>query len=219
MVALTKIGTDAMVERLSSQLPGIQVSSTGLELFQSDLFYKSEFPPVASVSPRSAADVQQIVKAALELGLTLSTRGAGLSYSGGYIPPNGRTLLVDTSRMDRIVELNAEDRYVTVEAGVSWATLHDALKPTGLTSPFWGTFSGRHATVGASLSQGAKFYGSASRGTSAESVIGLKVVTGTIVEPGYAGRMYYFTEESNLTEPNKLIELTVQPAPGKGKLK
>jgi len=45
------------------------------------------------------------------------------------------------------------------------------------------------------------------------------VVTGTIVEPGYAGRMYYFTEESNLTDPNKLIELSVQPAPGKGKLK
>jgi hypothetical protein len=36
------------------------------------------------------------------------------------------------------------------------------------------------------------------------------VVTGTIVEPGYAGRMYYFTEES------KLIELTVKPTPAKG---
>lgn len=179
MVALTKASTDAMVERLGGLLLGIPVSSAGLELFQTDLFYESEFPPIASVSPQSAADVQRIVKAALELGLTLSTRGGGLSYSGGYIPTDDRTLLVDTSGMNRIVELNIEDRYVTVEAGVTWAALHDALKPTGLTSPFWGTFSGRHATIGASLSQGAKFYGSASRGTSAESVIGLKVVTGT----------------------------------------
>lgn len=179
MSALSKVSTDAMAERLGGLLSGIPVSTAGLELFQTDLFYQSGFLPVAVVSPRSAADVQRIVKVALELGLTLSTRGAGLSYSGGYIPANDRTLLVDTSAMNRIVELNVEDRYVTVGAGVTWAALHDALKRTGLNSPFWGTFSGRHATVGASLSQGAKFYGSASRGTSAESVIGLKVVIGT----------------------------------------
>ncbi len=134
--------------------------------------------PVAVVSPQSAADVQRIVKAALALGLSLSSRGAGLSYSAGYIPTNERTLIVDTCGMNRIVELNVEDRYVTVEAGVTWASLYEALKGTGVISPFWGTFSGRNATVGAGLSQGAKFYGSGFRGTSAESVIGLKVVTG-----------------------------------------
>ena len=56
---------------------------------------------------------------------------------------------------------------------MTWAALRDALQPLGLTTPFWGTFSGRHATIGASLSQGAKFYGSASRGMSAESVLAL----------------------------------------------
>src|SRR5690606_4733670 len=38
--------------------------------------------------------------------------------------------------------------------------------------------SGRHATVGGSLSQGSKFFGSGNRGSSAETVLGLKVVTG-----------------------------------------
>ncbi len=178
MVALTEVSTDATADRLRDLLSGIPVSTTGLDLFQTDLFYESGFAPIAVVSPRNAAEVQRIVKVALELGLSLSTRGAGLSYSGGYIPTNDRTLIVDTCGMNRIVELNVQDRYVTVEAGMTWASLHEALKRSGLTSPFWGTFSGRHATVGASLSQGAKFYGSASRGTSAESVIGLKVVTG-----------------------------------------
>lgn len=159
MVALTEVSTDATADRLRDLLSGIPVSTTGLDLFQTDLFYESGFAPIAVVSPRNAAEVQRIVKVALELGLSLSTRGAGLSYSGGYIPTNDRTLIVDTCGMNRIVELNVQDRYVTVEAGMTWASLHEALKRSGLTSPFWGTFSGRHATVGASLSQGAKFYG------------------------------------------------------------
>ena len=192
MVALTQAGTDATADRLRELLFGIPVSTTGLDLFQTDLFYESGFAPLAVASPRNASEVQRIVNVALELGLSLSARGAGLSYSGGYIPANDRTLMVDTSGMDRIVELNVEDCYVTVEAGVTWASLYDALKSTGLTSPFWGTFSGRHATIGASLSQGAKFYGSASRGTSAESVIGLKVVTGegNVVTTGSAAGIH-----------------------------
>ena len=178
MVALAETGTNALVDRLRSLLAGIAVSTDGLELYQTDIFYESQHLPVAVASPQSAADVQRIVKAALALGLSLSIRGAGLSYSAGYIPTNARTLIVDTCGMNRIVELNIEDRYVTVEAGVTWAALYEALKGTGVISPFWGTFSGRNATVGAGLSQGAKFYGSGFRGTSAESVIGLKVVTG-----------------------------------------
>src|SRR5690606_30963652 len=100
------------------------------------------------------------------------------SYSSGYLPNRPGCALVDVSGLDAIIELNTIDRYVTVQPGVTWAALRDALRPLGLTTPFWGTFSGRHATVGASVSQGAKFFGSASRGSSAETVLGLRVVTG-----------------------------------------
>lgn len=178
MPASTATRLDETLDRLRERLAGVEVSTRDLELYRTDIFYESAYLPLAVVVPRSAADVQSIVKAASEFDLSLASRGAGLSYSAGYIPTNDRTLIVDTSGMNRIVEVNIEDRYVTVEAGVTWAALHDALKGTGVISPFWGTFSGRHATVGAALSQGAKFYGSGFRGTSAESVIGLKVVTG-----------------------------------------
>src|SRR6187549_3808257 len=106
MVALTQAGTDATADRLRELLFGIPVSTTGLDLFQTDLFYESGFAPLAVASPRNASEVQRIVNVALELGLSLSARGAGLSYSGGYIPANDRTLMVDTSGMDRIVEVN-----------------------------------------------------------------------------------------------------------------
>lgn len=185
-------GAAETIDRISDRLDGIAVSTSDLELYRTDIFYESEHLPLAVVSPKSAADVQRIVKVALELGLSLSSRGAGLSYSGGYIPANGRTLIVDTSGLNRIIEVNVEDRYVTVEAGVTWAALYDALKGKGVTSPFWGTFSGRNATVGSSLSQGAKFYGSGFRGTSAETVIGLRVVTGDgeIVTTGSAASVH-----------------------------
>src|SRR5262249_53074248 len=155
--ALASLDPDQTVAGLRARLAGVDISTTDLELYRTDIFYESEYLPLAVVSPKSAAEVQRVVKVARELGLSLSSRGAGLSYSAGYVPANDRTLIVDTTRMTRIVEVNVEDRYVTVEAGVTWAALYEALKDKGVISPFWGTFSGRNATVGAGLSQGAKF--------------------------------------------------------------
>lgn len=164
---------------LRGMMPGLVLREGDLGLFGTDIFYVAEHAPLAVAVPRTVEEVRGLVGAARALRLSLATRGAGLSYSAGYIPADGRTVVVDMTAMDRIVEINRADRYVVVEPGVTWAALHEALRGSGLTTPFWGTFSGLHATVGASLAQGAKFYGSGHRGTSAESVLGLKVVTGT----------------------------------------
>ncbi len=178
MDTITSTDGAALLEELRARVPDLTLSTDSLDLFRTDIFYESRWLPIAVATPSSAQEIQSLVKAAGTLGISLSSRGAGLSYSAGYIPFDARTVIVDTTRLDRIVEINERDRYVTVEAGVTWASLHQALKGTGLQPPFWGTFSGRRATIGAGVSQGAKFYGSGFRGTSAESVIGLRVVTG-----------------------------------------
>ena len=169
----------ALLASVSQLCPELELRTDGLDLLATDIFYVAAHRPLAMARPATGAQVQALVVAARRLGLSLAARGAGLSYSAGYIPADAHTIVVDMTAMDRILEINTEDRFVTVEAGVTWETLHAALKPHGLTTPFWGTFSGRHATIGASLSQGAKFYGSGHRGTSAESVLGLRVATGT----------------------------------------
>lgn len=166
------------LDRLTARLPDLAIRTDDLGLFATDVYYGADHLPLALASPRTEAEVVALVAAAREIGLSLNMRGGGLSYSAGYLATNAESVLVDLSGMDAIVDLNLTDRYVTVEAGVTWAALRDALRPHGLTTPFWGTFSGRHATVGGSVSQGAKFYGSASRGGSAESVLALRVVTG-----------------------------------------
>ena len=77
---------------------------------------------------------------------------------------------------NKIIEINQEDMYVNVEAGVTWKQLNETLEPLGLRTPFWGTGSGLFATVGGGLSQNAINYGSGRYGTVAESVISLKVI-------------------------------------------
>ena len=91
----------------------------------------AEHPPLAVAVPRSVGQVQELVQGARALGFSLATRGAGLSYSAGYIPSDARTVIVDMTAMDRVMEINTEDRFVTVEPGVTWAALHEALAAPG----------------------------------------------------------------------------------------
>ncbi len=77
--------------------------------------------------------------------------------------------------MNRVVELNLADRYVTVEAGVTWVQMQETLAGTGWWLTFNGTLSGLHATVGGTLSQNSVGLG---RGFITEGVLSLEVVLG-----------------------------------------
>ena len=144
---------------------------------------------VAVVTPRSVEELSEAVKAAHARGLVLNPRGGGMSYTRGYTPDRDNVAILDMSKMDDIIEINAEDMYVTVEAGCTWKTLHDALTPLGLRTPFWGPLSGISSTVGGGLSQNNAFFGAATHGGSVESVLALTVVLadGTVVKTGTAG--------------------------------
>src|SRR5690606_15845836 len=92
--------------------------------------------------------------------------------------------------MDDIIELNADDLYVTVGTGCTWDKLNAALEPTGLRTGYWGPLSGVNATIGGALSQNSAFFGSALSGTVAETVLGVTVVlaNGETITTGSGGR-------------------------------
>ena len=117
----------------------------------------------------------EVVKIARGAGLAVVPRGGGMSYTLAHTPARAETLVVDLRRMDRIVECNLADRYVTVEAGVTWAQLMERLRGTGSWLTFNGTLSGLHATVGGTLAQNSAGLG---RGWLSEAVLGLEVVLG-----------------------------------------
>ncbi|KAA0209305.1 MAG: FAD-binding oxidoreductase, partial [Proteobacteria bacterium] len=76
--------------------------------------------PLAVVRPGSTAELQAVVRLAAAAGVALVPRGGGASYTDGYLPATPNSLLVDTSRLNRIIEINTEDMYVTAEPGVTW---------------------------------------------------------------------------------------------------
>jgi FAD/FMN-containing dehydrogenase len=138
------------------------------------------------IRPADAEQLQRAVALIAEADFAMTPRGGGLTYVSGYTSPRADAVAVDLRRMDRIVEISERDMYITVEAGTTWRQIYLALQPLGLRLPFFGTFSGRGATVGGGLSNGALFLGTARYGSAAEIVLGMAVVLadGTLLHTG-----------------------------------
>jgi glycolate oxidase subunit GlcD len=86
--------------------------------------------PIAVVLVRSREDVQRVVRACREHGVPFVPRGAGTGLSGGALADG--SVVIECSRMNRILEVNAADRYAVVEPGVINADLSKATASAGL---------------------------------------------------------------------------------------
>jgi D-lactate dehydrogenase (cytochrome) len=132
--------------------------------------------PLAILRPASVEALRQATKMAAAACIAIFPRGGGASYTDAFLPTVARSIIMDTGRLDRIIEINETDATVTVEAGVTWAKLKAALDPLGLRTPFFGPFSGLAATIGGSMSQHTISHGSGAHGISAQSVISMEIV-------------------------------------------
>lgn len=158
------------------------------EVFSSDV-YSRGIRVAAVLRPRTKQRLAHMIAAAGHSGFATVARGGGLTYTGGYLAAHERVVAIDTSALNRIIKISPEDLYITVEAGVTWKQIYEALTPLGLRLPFFGTFSGARATVGGGLANGALFLGTARHGTAADCVLGLEVVLGDgrMLTTGQAG--------------------------------
>ncbi|MEO0574810.1 MAG: FAD-binding oxidoreductase [Pseudomonadota bacterium] len=156
-----------------------------LTLYAQDVYTKT-MPAGVVVRPRSVAQLSAAVKHATDAGMAVVPRGGGMSYTSGYVPREAGSVIVDMQGMSAVREINTTDMYVTVECGCTWKTLHEALDGSGYRTPYWGTLSGIHATVGGGLSQNSIFWGSGKHGTASDSVVGMQVVLadGSVVTTG-----------------------------------
>jgi len=80
--------------------------------------------------PVSTVEVQAIMRIALDHGRAIVPRGAGTGLSGGAIPL-GEPIVVSTMKMNRILEVDRENRIAWVEPGVVNLDLTKALMPLG----------------------------------------------------------------------------------------
>ncbi len=169
---------------------GILTDDASRAFYANDIFWQPGVLPEAVLLPATAEQAAEAIRIATSNGLAIVPRGGGMSYTKGYLPAAAGAVVVDGTRLNRIIEVNVADRYITVEAGCTWAAVNAALEGTGLRTAYWGPLSGLKATVGGALSQNSAFFGSTTHGTVADSVIGVTIALadGTLVTTGSGGR-------------------------------
>lgn len=148
---LTKLTASLAAAGLSQRLV---CDDASLTLFASDLVNAPRERPVAILRPLSPDEVQQLVMLCRALQLSIEVRGAGLSYSGGYLAQDTCTVVFDTSAMVSIAAHPGSDHVVCVEAGVTWQALDDWLSGAGKRPALSAPISGSHSTIAASIRQG-----------------------------------------------------------------
>jgi len=132
--------------------------------------------PDAVVFPRSTADVALLSRIATEerfQSLIFTPRGGGTGTNGQAL---NQGIIIDMSRyMNRIIEINPEEGWVRVEAGVIKDQLNQYLKPYGyFFAPELSTSN--RATLGGMINTDASGQGSLVYGKTSDHVLGVRAV-------------------------------------------
>ncbi len=80
--------------------------------------------------PGSAEDVQAVYRVANEYLIDVIPYGTGLTTAGLALPPMGG-IVMDLRRMDRIIELDGENMFATIEPGINYLELQAAAQRVG----------------------------------------------------------------------------------------
>src|SRR5205814_9117701 len=172
-------GLDAMLAALEQLLPD-RVSRRPADLAAAahDASSLPAARPDAGVWPLSTDDVVAVVRLASERAIPLTARGAGSSLEGNPIPVRGGIVL-DCSRMTRVIAIRPEDLQVDVQPGVVYAALNRQLRPHGLFFPPSPGGSADVATIGGMVANNASGIYSVRYGGTRDHVRAATVVTGT----------------------------------------
>jgi len=127
--------------------------------------------------PETHDDVQLIVTLCNQYKIPLIARGRGTGTTGATVPVNGGVIL-STERMNSILEINADDRYLVTQPGVTNQAVQDSAAEIGF---FWppDPTSSEYCTIGGNLAYNSAGPRTVKYGTPRENVLGLRAVIGT----------------------------------------
>ena len=177
----------AIAERLIAILGADQVSTRAADLTAAARDESSLPAGHADVVvwPDSTSAVAAVVSCAAEAGVAVTARGAGSSLEGNPTPLYGGIVL-DLSRMNRVLTVRPQDLQADVEPGVVYAELNRQLRSDGLFFPPSPGGSSDVATIGGMVANNASGIYSTKYGGTRDHVRAVTAVTGagTIVQLG-----------------------------------
>jgi len=102
-----------------------------LQRYSRDSSFVQPRMPDCVVYPGSTEEVQSVIKLANKHSIPVTPRSSVVSCYGAGIPSQGGIVL-DLSRMNRILEIDPRDRKVRVEPGATWAQVQAELGKHGM---------------------------------------------------------------------------------------
>ena len=153
----------------------------------------NSFLPDVVVFPGSEKEISKILQLASKEKLIVVPRGAGSGMTGGAVPVKGGLVMV-TSRMNKIIDIDENNFLVKVQPGVIVSDIHKSVEEKGLFYPP-DPASSSVCTIGGNIGECAGGPRAVKYGVTRDYVLGLRAVlpsgeviqTGVLTAKGVAG--------------------------------
>src|ERR1041384_7093534 len=192
MNGLVNVNVNALETELRQTVRGeVRFSEGDRALYSTDSSNYRQIP-IGVVIPRDRADVIATVAACQKFGAPITSRGGGTSLAGQCC--NAAVIIDFTKYMNRVIEIDAENKLVRVEPGLVLDELQKRVRKHGLIfGPDPATHS--HCAIGGMLGNNscgvhsvmAEFYGGGARSSDNVRELEVLLYDGTILRVGKTG--------------------------------
>lgn len=183
----TQMTHDTAIRRLETLLGNRLVTSAAdrKQHAQSESYHKAPLPDAVAY-PENTQEVSDILRICHEEDCPVVAFGAASSLEGQHLTAQGGISL-DMNRMNRVLEVNAEDLNVVVQPGLTRVALNEELRATGL---FFPLDPGADASIGGMTATRASGTTAVRYGTMRDNVLALEAVMadGTVIRTGTRAR-------------------------------
>lgn len=147
------------------------IAQADIDLHAKDQSHHAAHPAEVIVFPTTAQAVADVLKVANAHKIAVTAWGVGTGLEGSAIPIYGG-ILMSFERMNKIVEIHADDFQVTVQPGIGHKDLNAELARYGL---FFAPDPGANASVGGMLANNAAGIRTVKYGASKDNVLKMQV--------------------------------------------
>ncbi|MFX1394170.1 MAG: FAD-binding oxidoreductase, partial [Promethearchaeota archaeon] len=88
--------------------------------------------PDIVIQPITSNEISEILKVANQFNIKVIPRGGGADLTGGAKPIGDGGILLDLTRMNKVLDIDEKNQIVTVEVGISWSEICEKLSKVGI---------------------------------------------------------------------------------------